>query len=179
MNPAIEHFRQSLPKVLEWINAYRTSQAAHQVRLMDAPFERLKQCFTEETLERSYYASVSVVETPPLAKLGLPEFQSFEGTGYAGITYLNIYYLEASQAQDESLHFHEMIHVIQWDELGAENFLLLYAIGLAMHGYRNSPLEEIAYNLQAEFDAGRLRGDQEPKIREHARSLFQRIGTLS
>jgi len=72
-----------------------------------------------------------------------------------------------------------MVHVIQWDELGAENFLLLYAIGLVLHGYRHSPLEEIAYQLQSEFDKGALGGNQEPLIRQHARNLLSNLQSLS
>jgi len=36
--------------------------------------------------------------------------------------------------------------------LGVESFLLAYAAGLAANGYRNSPLEAMAYELQDYFD---------------------------
>ena len=70
-----------------------------------------------------------------------------------GITYLNTYFVRANQAGDESLHFHELVHVIQWRILGPEKFLAAYADGLERFGYRGSPLEVMAYDLQARFDA--------------------------
>lgn len=179
MNTIINHFHQSLPNVLQWIEAYRALHASKQSRLIETPFEGLKRCFTTSMLERASSVPVDVVEMPPLSKLGLPEFQNFESTNYAGVTYLSTYYLQKSQAKDESLNFHEMVHVIQWDELGAEGFLLLYAIGLAQNGYRHSPLEEIAYYLQSEFEAGRLIDNQELRIRQHARSLIRGSEALS
>ena len=69
-----------------------------------------------------------------------------------GITYLDTYFLLPGGADDESLHFHELVHVIQWRVLGPENFLLLYAADLAERGYSDSPLEAMAYGHQQRFD---------------------------
>ena len=56
--------------------------------------------------------------------------------------------------RDESLHFHELVHVVQWQHLGPERFIMAYALGhLLSGGYRTNPLEEMAYGLQARFDA--------------------------
>jgi len=68
-----------------------------------------------------------------------------------GITYLNTYFVRDDRARDESLHFHELVHVIQWRLLGPEKFLALYAVGLERFGYRKSPLEVMAFNLQHRF----------------------------
>ena len=48
----------------------------------------------------------------------------------------------------EATHFHELCHVVQWKALGVRDFLMTYALGLLAHGYRESPLEAIAYRLQ-------------------------------
>ena len=71
-----------------------------------------------------------------------------------GITYLNTYFVRADQSHAESLHFHELVHVIQWRLLGPENFLALYADGLERFGYRESPLEVMAYEFQDRFEHG-------------------------
>ena len=52
---------------------------------------------------------------------------------------------------DEGLYFHELMHVVQWRMLGPERFLAAYADGLEKFGYRNSPLEAMAYDAQAAF----------------------------
>jgi len=75
-----------------------------------------------------------------------------------GITYKNTFFINHLH-QTESLCFHELVHVIQWERLGVNNFLLAYGVGLMQFGYfdyQNSPLEQMAYSLQGDFDRGRL-----------------------
>ena len=48
-----------------------------------------------------------------------------------------------------------MIHLVQWRLLGAEFFLAMYAGGLEKFGYRNSPLEKMAYEAEDLFKRGR------------------------
>ena len=43
--------------------------------------------------------------------------------------------------------------MIQWQILGVERFLALYAGGLEKHSYRNSPLEVMAYDQEARFNS--------------------------
>jgi hypothetical protein len=71
--------------------------------------------------------------------------------------YQDTYFLHRSAITDESLHFHELVHVVQWQVLGPKDFLLMYAAGLAGHGYRRCPLEAMAFDHQRNFDA-----DDEP-----------------
>jgi len=75
------------------------------------------------------------------------------------------------QKDRESIHFHELVHIIQWDELGAEKFILTYGINLLASGYRQHPLEAIAYDLQAEFDQGRPIPGLESRVRSQCREL--------
>src|ERR1035437_3419422 len=91
-------------------------------------------------------------EMAPLSALGLREFADFENQPARGITYLDTYFLWRADATDESLHFHELVHVVQWQVLGPKDFLLLYAAGLAESGYRDCRLEAMAYDHQRRFD---------------------------
>ena len=91
------------------------------------------------------------VPMPPLSAMGLDRFSDFERMDAGGITYLNTYFARADQSHSESLHFHELVHVIQWRLLGPEQFLALYADGLERFGYRRSPLEVMAFRLQGRF----------------------------
>ena len=88
---------------------------------------------------------------PPLSKIGLSQFADFEGGDYDGITYLDTFFLKQTRVKDEGLYFHELIHVIQWGLLGPERFLAAYADGLERFGYRQSPLEIMAYNAETTF----------------------------
>ena len=83
--------------------------------------------------------------------MGLQRFREFEHGDYDGITYLDTIFVKGSQANDEELYFHELIHVLQWGLLGPERFLALYADGLESFGYRDSPLEKMAYLAEKEF----------------------------
>lgn len=70
-----------------------------------------------------------------------------------GITYLSSYFVRDDYQRVESLHFHELVHVVQWQHLGANQFIMAYALGhLLSGGYRTNPLEEQAYGLEARFN---------------------------
>ena len=112
---------------------------------------------------------------PPLSALGLKEFADFESQPISGITYLNTYFLEPSAATGESLHFHELVHVVQWQVLGPHEFLLLYAAGLAESGYRDCPLEAMAYDHQRRFDAGVPPYSVEAEVRAETLALTPTI----
>ena len=89
---------------------------------------------------------------PPLTQMGLAQFSAFEKGDFAGITYLDTFFVRRAFL-NEALFFHEMIHVIQWRLLGAEKFLAAYAAGLEQFGYAGSPLEAMAYEAQRKFES--------------------------
>ncbi|MBN8458458.1 MAG: hypothetical protein J0M04_11540 [Verrucomicrobia bacterium] len=163
----------ALPSVNSWIDGYIAKHANSKVRLSDAGFSRLPGYFSSQLLESSYYVLVPRIESPPLSDLGLGALSFFEGGNYGGITYKDTFF---ATSRNESLHFHEMIHIIQWNELGPEKFLLAYGVGLVRFGYRNSPLEQIAYSMQAQFDARQQLEDVESIVRKHCREVIQTIG---
>jgi hypothetical protein len=72
-----------------------------------------------------------------------------------GVTYQDTFFVRAGSERD-SLYFHELVHVVQWDRLGVDNFLYAYGMGLLQHGYQQSPLEQMAYKLQARFEQRRV-----------------------
>jgi hypothetical protein len=67
------------------------------------------------------------------------------------ITYKNTYFLRKQFVQDLRLHFHELVHVVQWNLLGAENLIKRYILEIQQHGYDNAPLEKMAYALDSHF----------------------------
>ncbi len=58
------------------------------------------------------------------------------------------------------LLFHELVHVVQYEVLGVDEFTRRYVGGWAEGGfsYRDISMERMAYRLQAEFEAGTLDG---------------------
>jgi hypothetical protein len=169
----IKTLTDALPAVNSWIDDYIAKHADSRVRLSDAGFPRLPSYFSSQLLDDAYYVLVPRIESPPLTALGLGDLSFFEGGNYGGITYKDTFF---ATSKNESLHFHEMIHIIQWNELGPEKFLLAYGVGLVRYGYRDSPLEQIAYSMQAQFDAREQIDDLESIVRNDCRRVIQNVG---
>ena len=148
-----QEFRAFYPVVFGWVQQTLRHYAAAARPVSSFGFQRLPNFYAADTLANAKAVAVDKVPVPPLSAMGLERFADFERMAAAGITYLDTYFLLADRVQDESLHFHELVHVIQWRILGPERFLWLYADGLERHGYRDSSLEVMAYDLQARFDA--------------------------
>jgi hypothetical protein len=74
---------------------------------------------------------------------------------FDGITFKDTFFLKQG-CDSEAVHFHELVHVVQWARLGIDNFLLAYGFGLLSFGYAQSPLEKMAYSLQRDFELGTL-----------------------
>ncbi|MBE0544600.1 MAG: hypothetical protein IH623_24945 [Verrucomicrobia bacterium] len=91
---------------------------------------RLPQYYSQDILTKEKVVVVPKVPVPPLSTMGLDRFSDFERMGAGGITYLDTYFVRADHAHIEALHFHELVHVIQWRLLGPERFLAIYADGL-------------------------------------------------
>ena len=79
------------------------------------------------------------------------------------LRYRDTYFLWRAVATDESLHFHELVHVVQC--------LLLYAAGLAESGYRDCALEAMAHDHQRRFDAGGPPYSVEADVRQQTLAL--------
>ena len=147
-----QEFRGAYPLIAGWIQKTLAEHARAARPVASLGFRRLPEYYDAELLELSRAVVVASVPIPPLSAMGLGRFSDFERMDAGGITYLNTYFVRADHAADESLHFHELVHVVQWRLLGPEKFLRLYADGLERIGYRKSPLEEMAYSLQHRFD---------------------------
>src|SRR5262249_53580734 len=144
-----------LPTILNWIQQTLDAHARERRVVSSFNFPRLPRYFSEKLLKTASVVPTDRLPVPPLSALGIREFADFENQPISGITYKETYFLERSAAAtDESLHFHELVHIVQWQVLGPKDFLLLYAIGLSEHGYLRCPLEAMAFEHQRRFDAG-------------------------
>ena len=53
--------------------------------------------------------------------MGANRFAHFERGNFDGITYLNTFFIKRDELRNEAVHFHELIHVIQWRFLDPNN----------------------------------------------------------
>jgi hypothetical protein len=171
----IRKFQDALPTVRAWVASTLAANQNRAVPVSRMDYPRIGKVFPPELLDR---ARVRVVRDkppfPPLSRMGLAELASFEAMPIAGITYQNTFFVTHGQ-QSESLCFHEIVHVVQWDQLGIDHFLLAYGVGLMQFGYRNSPLEAMAFALQDGFDRGVLPGDLMGRIQRDSDAIWHDV----
>ncbi len=174
----IKRFQAALPAVRKWINETLLENRPNAVSVASLSFPGLSAVFPNELLARAKAVVVTgKVPFPPISRMGLPEFKQMENMPTAGITYKDTYFLTHFD-QSESLHFHELVHVIQWERLGVDNFLLAYGAGLVQFGYEDSPLEKTAYSLQTEFDRGFLTMNTVEIIRKRTDAVWNEVSCL-
>jgi hypothetical protein len=163
------------PLILGWID-HTLQRHGPQAKLVAAcDFPRLPLYFSNNSLNTTKMIVVDQVPIPPLSALGLGGFGDFEKGNYDGITYKDTFFVNRPNSVNESLIFHEVVHVIQWGYLGAEKFLTAYAMGLIEHGYYDSPLEVMARTYQARFDRGITAYDVEKEVRYELDALVPSV----
>jgi hypothetical protein len=178
----LNRIQRAQPGVEAWMSDLHARNAAQSTAASATGFARLGQYFPASILEGARAVTVDRMPFPPVVALGLPEFEALAAMPMAGITFGHMYFLHRDHA-GEALHFHELVHVVQWAALGVAAFLPTYAVGIVQHGYEASPFELAAYDLQAKFERGnalpgivdfiRWHADE---TRKEAESLFQSVG---
>jgi hypothetical protein len=146
-----EEFRILYPHVIGWIQETLKAHLGKAKTVSSIGFPRLSRYFSETLLSSTHVVVVDRVPMPPLSSMGLSQLAAFEHGDFEGVTYLDTFFVKRRSASVERLHFHELIHVVQWQLLGPERFLAIYADGLEKVGYRESPLEAMAYNAEESF----------------------------
>ena len=146
-----EEFQKFYPRLLGWIDTTLRAHAGNTRTVVSRGFPRLPLYFSANTLTSAKVVLVDQLPIPPLSSWGLIWFADFERGNFNGITYLNTFFIKRDELRNEAIHFHELIHVVQWRILGPEQFVRSYADGLERFGYRDSPLEVMAYDAEAAF----------------------------
>jgi hypothetical protein len=153
MTELFQRLLRALPRVEQWIDDLHSQSMRQARRASETGYVRLGGYFPSTFLTEARFAIVDTIPFPPVSVYGLPEFQAMAEMPMAGITFGNLYFVHPSHAT-EGIHFHELVHVVQWRTLGVRPFLLTYALGILQHSYEASPLEAIAFDYQARFDRG-------------------------
>ena len=163
-----------VPTMQDWIQRTLDFHAAQARPVASFGFQRLPFYVSESLLNAAQVVITDHLPVPPLSAMGLSDFAGFEVQPMSGITYGDTYFLVPNASANESVHLHELVHVIQWEILGARDFLLLYAAGLIEHDYASSPLEKMAYEHQARFEAGQEPYSVETEVRERVLAMTER-----
>ena len=174
--------QRALPAVRQWVSQLHAEHGPRSVPPATLGFERLARSFPAEVLQCCRAVAVDAVPFPPVADLDLPEFAAMARMPMAGITFGHMYFVRRD-SDGESIHFHELVHTVQWAALGFDAFLSTYAVGILQHGYEASPFELVAHELQDRFEHGDRIPGVVDFIRWHAHEtgattekLFQSLG---
>jgi hypothetical protein len=149
-----------------WIRRTLSDHAKDAQTVASIGFPRLLRYFSSKLLTSAKFVPIDRVPVPPLSAIGFSQFSEFERGDFDGITYLNTFFIKNQWVLDERIHFHELIHVVQWQLLGPERFLSAYVSGLANYGYCNNPFEVMAYNAESEFCRNLRPFDAEKFVKE-------------
>ena len=172
----------ALPSVNRWIDELLAAHGESANPVSELGFTGLAGCFPASLLDATRVALVRRVPVPPMSAFGIPEFEALANTPMAGITFRGMYFIHESHSF-ESVHFHELVHAIQWRVLGSDDFLLTYAATVLRDGYARSPLEAMAFELDGGFKCGLRLPDIPDRVargavraRESAAAAFRACG---
>jgi len=156
------------------MDALRADHVRESVAASALGLGRLFDHFPARMLDETHVVTISEIPYPPVSAFGLPEFERM--ASISAITFGDVYFVRPDAP--EGVHFHELVHVVQWNALGRSDFLLTYAVGLMQHGYAESPLEAIAFDLQARFERMAPRGSVTDEVARHAAAARDAAATL-
>jgi hypothetical protein len=147
-----EKFRNLISYVQKWIVNTLAEHETQMEPVAASQFIRLKRYYPNTLLQRIQRVIVDRCPVPRLAFTGIPQLAEIETWDIKGIPWENTIFIRRDLADWDAVHFHELLHIIQWERLGTKRYLTAWAIGTITRGYRDNPLEEMAFRHQSRFE---------------------------
>lgn len=139
-----------IDKIEEWIRQVNSSH--EQVRQSCIFFkDHFKGFYSPNFLETAFFVVTNEIPKPDFRELREAGLGDFIDMDVGGITYNDTYYVKEGAAHELRLHFHELVHVIQWRELTSQGFIERYIGEIQDFGYDEAPLEKMAYALDGHY----------------------------
>ena len=140
----LSKMKTALPGMIEWIETTKSIHRENSKPISEFHLPHVALYFPDEFLRKVQIVPIDQLPIPPLSSLGMTDLADFENADSRAITLDQMYFIKPTAVNDEEIHFHELIHVLQWQILGKEKFLLIYGLGLLQFGYSENPLEVMA-----------------------------------
>jgi hypothetical protein len=147
-----KQFKRLVSDVRNWIALTLAEHEARMEPVEAARFERLYGYFPQDLLQRVQRVIVDRCPVPPLSVTGISQLAEIESWDIKGIPWENTIFIRRDLTDWDAVHFHELLHIVQWEYLGAEGYLTAWAVGTVTRGYRENPLEEMAFRHQTRFE---------------------------
>ncbi|PSL12546.1 hypothetical protein CLV44_11775 [Marinobacterium halophilum] len=109
--------------------------------------------YSPDFLKTAFFVVTDEIPKPDFPELREAGLGDFIDMNVGGITYNDTYYVKKEVANELRLHFHELVHVLQWRELGPQGFIERYIREIQDFGYDNAPLEKMAYALDGHYQS--------------------------
>ncbi|OIN04462.1 hypothetical protein BFR47_06050 [Oceanisphaera psychrotolerans] len=152
-------------KIEEWICQVNASY--ENMRRPCTVFQKhFNDFYSHSFLETAYFVVVDKIPKPDFPELREAGLGAFIDMDAKGITYDDTYYVTKRAAHELRLHFHELVHVIQWQELTPQGFIARYIQEMQTYGYDDAPLERMAYALDAHYQASGQKFSVEQFVRK-------------
>jgi len=103
--------------------------------------------YPESFLQNAYFVVVDEIPKPDISEFREMGLGDFFDKMVDYITYKDTYYILPHLAENLSMHFNELVHVAQWNRLGATAFIQRYIEEILKYGIADSPLEKMASKL--------------------------------
>jgi len=139
-----------------FIVASRKKYGANAVPLTPAQKRAMQPFFSREILDQVKVVALNGtrVEDPPfyaVAKMmGIRNLLSFSEV--AAVTFVDV--VVSHEPFSDTLLFHELVHVVQYAQMGSKEFASRYVRGFLKSGsYDGIPLEKNAYELEQRFNS--------------------------
>jgi hypothetical protein len=159
---SIEQAREYAPffisEGIKWAIEQQRKYLPHSERLSENNIIHLENYFgfTKEILHRVRIAYDVQIPNPDFYKqleennISIP----LNFNNMAGITFGNLILIKITDKDNESLLFHELVHVAQYDFLGIPEFMKQYIAGWLDNNmsYYDIPLERHAYHCQSLYE---------------------------
>ncbi len=142
-----------IDQIEQWIDQTNTAFIEQRI-CCDCFTQNFKGFYSASFLQNSFFVVVDKIPKPDFPELRHMGLGGFVDIPLTGITYKNTYYILPNAISNKRLHFHELVHVAQWEKLGADKFIERYIREILSYGYDQSPLEIMAYSLAKHFANG-------------------------
>jgi hypothetical protein len=174
----VRKFQAAIPLARKWIDGLLAEYAKSTAIVGRLQFPRISESFPKEFLKAAKMVAVTEAPRMPLEDFGLLELSKAMPTNVRGITFFDTYFVLEQFQKHEGLNFHELVHVAQWQRLGTDRFLMAYGIGLFGGGYKQSPLEAMAYGLQTEFERGKIWPNLVQSIEQRTDEIWKQVAAM-
>jgi hypothetical protein len=137
--------------VADFIQQQRDIHLQSATLLDDSQRRVFSAFFPESILNNTRFTAAKLADPPfypELRKMGFTNLP--KSAEMAATTYIDV--IAAQEKYSDRLRFHELVHAVQYQELGLQKFAAFYVNGfLRGGGYFGIPLERNAYELEERF----------------------------